>query len=188
MTTQVLQIANLPQISKVASAPVFGAEAEKDTLNKLIEANGEHATVPGAPANATFSNSPLMTTMEMKSGPDALIGNAFENNAGETVYLRGFQDTAEKNTKTLSPFGANAIPESKSEGISYGETKLVELPKLAVPKEQDELTTSAASASSSSNPMEDMLKFVVSLLASLFGGSANGSDTNSSGTNNSANT
>lgn len=177
---QVLQLAQISQASETASAPIFGAESEKDTLNKLIEANGEHATVPGAPANATFSNNPIMTTMEMKTGPDALIGNAFENNAGDIVYLSGFKKPAEQNTELLSPFGGNAIPVDKSEGISFGETKVVELPKLAVPEEQDELSTSAASASS--NPMEDMLKFLVALLASIFGDSANNSGTNDSGT------
>ena len=181
------QNAAASQSGAQASGPVFGAEAEKNTLNNLIEANGEHATVPGAPANAMFSNSPIMTTMEMKAGPNALIGNAFENNAGETVYLKGFkdtteQDTAEQNTKTVDILRGNPGSANKSEGISFGgNTKVVELTKIFSPETPEE--TSAPAASASSNPMEEVLKFLVSLLASLFGGSDSGS-----GTNNNANT
>lgn len=160
-----------PQAMGQTSAPMFGAGAEKNTLNNLIETHGEHADVSGAPANATFSNRPIMTTAVMKGGTDALIGKPFENNAGETVYLKGFQDTEKPAAVGGTSGGVN-----KNEGISFdSDVKIIEKPKPFTPEIQEEPSTSAVSTSS--NPMEDILKFLVSLLASLFGGLANGSGT-----------
>lgn len=159
-----------PSGAPASTTPKFGAEAEKNTLNNLIETHGEHANVPGAPANAIFSSSPVMTTMEMKSGPDALIGNVFENNAGERVYLRGFQDTAQE-----AATGGNLDGVSKPPGISFdNDIEVPKKPQLSIVETQEEPSTGAAS---SSNPLEDMLMVIMSFLASLFGKSESNSDT-----------
>jgi len=154
--------------SPVAMPPVFGAEAEKNTLDSLIKTHGEHASVPGAPANATFSSNPIMTTMEMKAGPDALIGNPFENNAGETVFLSGFQDS-EQQAGISGGLNIN-------QGISFDDdVTITEKPRPSFLEAQEDPNT--AIAPTSSNPMDDIFKFLMTLLASLLGNPENKNDT-----------
>ena len=157
--------------SPVAMPPVFGAEAEKNTLDSLIKTHGEHASVPGAPANATFSSNPIMTTMEMKAGPDALIGNPFENNAGETVFLSGFQDSEQR-----AGIGGISGGTNINQGISFDDDiTIIEKSRLPVLEAQEK--PDVAVAPTSSNPMDDVFKFLMTLLASLLGNPENKNDT-----------
>lgn len=161
--------------SPVAMPPVFGAEAEKNTLDSLIKTHGEHASVPGAPANATFSSNPIMTTMEMKAGPDALIGNPFENNAGETVFLSGFQDS-EQRAGIGGISGGISGGTNINQGISFDDDiTIIEKSRLPVLEAQEK--PDVAVAPTSSNPMDDVFKFLMTLLASLLGNPENKNDT-----------